>query len=70
MNVAPGYPFARTPPTEDLSRGGVLAVSATDLQGTQVEAGRALMAQLRALAPIDVINGTVYLYAVPGAVER
>lgn len=63
VNATPGYPFALTPPTDDFLRtGGLLAISATALQGLVDEPSRPLMAWLRAQSPLDVIDGSIYIY--------
>ncbi len=61
-NMSPGFPFDARPPTLDLQRSGVVAISATWLQGTFPENLRPMMANLRGRKPIDVINGSIYLY--------
>jgi uncharacterized membrane protein YhaH (DUF805 family) len=63
INTVPGYIFDSTPPTADVS-GGVLAVSASLLQGLYPEELRPWMRNLREQRPIAVINDTIYIYAL------
>jgi 4-amino-4-deoxy-L-arabinose transferase-like glycosyltransferase len=44
---------------------GVLAISATVLQGTYVPHLRDQLAELRGQEPIEVLGGTIYLYRLP-----
>jgi uncharacterized membrane protein YhaH (DUF805 family) len=67
INTMPGYAFDRTDPTTDLN-GGVLAISASLLQGLYPEELRPLMQKLRERQPLDVINDTIYIYPL-GAVK-
>lgn len=62
VNMTPGYPFDPRPPTLDLQHDGVVAISATWLQGTFPEELRPMMASLRSREPIDILNGSIYLY--------
>ena len=67
VNAAPGYPFARQAPSHAYAEaGGVLAISATWLQGVNAgDADLPLLATLRALPPLDVVNGSIYIYRFP-----
>ena len=68
VNATPGYPFARDAPTDDFLRtGGLLAISATALQGLVDERSRPLMARLRGERPLDVLNGSIYIYRLAPA---
>jgi hypothetical protein len=64
-NVAEGY-FAG-PPAQPISSPGVLAISATTLQGTYCNriAGKPTWSPLWNLKPFDVLGGSVYLFRVP-----
>jgi hypothetical protein len=62
VNMSPGFVYDERPPTLDLQRDGVVAISATWLQGTFPPELRPMMANLRARTPIDIINGSIYLY--------
>lgn len=62
INMSPGYPYDTRPPTLDLQRDGVVAISASFLQGTYPEDLRPVMANLRSRRPIDILNGSLYLY--------
>lgn len=62
INMSPGFVYDATPPTLDLKREGVVAISATWLAGTFPPELRPMMANLRARTPIGIINGSIYLY--------
>jgi hypothetical protein len=57
-NLPGGYPFG--PPVEQPQGEGIIAVSATALQGVYL--GPEMYAQLRAREPLEVLGGTIYLY--------
>ena len=66
VNFPMGYPFG--PVHEVRSDPGVLAVSATLLQGiyfNEDEEAKKTFARLRGLRPIGVLGGTIYLYRWP-----
>lgn len=68
VNASPGYPLARAAPSDAyLQTGGTLAVSATALQGLVDEPSRPLMATLRGQEPLDVINGSIYIFRIAPA---
>jgi dolichyl-phosphate-mannose-protein mannosyltransferase len=63
-NLPGGY--ALGPPPQLPSRPGVVAISATNLQGVRTAAGIAdLYAPFRNLEPIAVLGGSIYLYTAP-----
>ena len=63
INTVPGYIFDTVPPTTD-ANGGVLAVSASYLQGLFPEELRASMRRLQERQPVAVINDTIYIYSL------
>lgn len=68
QNISPGYFYAATTTTPDANSRGVLAYSATWLQGTYLPSGplRDQMDILRQHAqPTEVLGGTIYLYELP-----
>jgi Dolichyl-phosphate-mannose-protein mannosyltransferase len=73
VNVVGGYPFSMQP-LELMDRPGILAISASNLQGTYYSGMfRDRMALLRQRAPIEVLGGSIYLYewtADDAAAER
>jgi hypothetical protein len=63
INLPGGYPFG--PPVQQIREPGVIAISATLLQGiyrTQEFDPAKMYARLRAQPPLDVLGGTIYLY--------
>jgi len=63
-NFPNGYKFGPTPKVSMLP--GVLAISATHLQGIyQQKEARDIYGQLREEKPIDVLGGSIYLYQWP-----
>jgi hypothetical protein len=62
-NIPPGYTYGRKAVPPD--RPGVIAVSATQLQGTYAGSFGDAMRQLRRTPRLDVLNGTIYLYEFP-----
>lgn len=62
INMRPGFPYDERPATFDLDRDGLVAISATYLQGTFPEDLRPMMANLRAREPLAVVNGSIYVY--------
>lgn len=68
IDTLPGYLFGTEPTAPDPNHPGVLAVSATLLQGTYIGEGamRDALDRLRSSAePFAVLGGTIYLYEFP-----
>jgi hypothetical protein len=66
INAAPGTSLDRQPPVPlDQLRGGVLAISATALQGSYAFEQRPALAVLREIEPLETINDTIYIYPLP-----
>lgn len=62
INMPQGYPFG--PPIELPSRPGVIAVSATTLQGIYLpQDWFTYYTELRQAEPLDVLGGSIYLFA-------
>lgn len=62
INLPGGYPYG--PPPQSPRQPGVIAISATNLQGIFFSPDDPY-ASLRQLTPIDVLHGTIYLYTFP-----
>jgi hypothetical protein len=62
-NLPGGY--ALGPPPAEPREPGVIAISATNLQGVFSQDVREYYEQLRGVEPFDVLGGTIYLYEWP-----
>jgi len=64
-NIESGYDFG--PPPQSITSPGILAISATTLQGpyTPRHNGRGMYAPLWNFQPIDILGGSIYLFRFP-----
>jgi hypothetical protein len=69
VNAFGGYAFG--PPRAPMTTPGVLAISATNLQGIYTAPElEPMLRELRRTEPMEVLGGTIYLYRFGGAGER